>query len=178
MIDKAELKLLTAILNAISESHINTFSSLNEKLKKADILDLDGLSRLVYSNVANQVPKTIVRKKAIKTNYGDAIRRHMFELDKKDPAKARTLKDVITAIRSKQIIKSLPAFKEFIIINNISTKGIKSWDEGIYLLIQVHINKETADIESIMSKLNVFSENDRSLDSWSNIIFDKKNKPI
>lgn len=179
MIDKAELKLLTAILNAISESNINTFNSLREKLKKADILDLDDLSKLVYLNIANnKVPKNTTSKSIRKTNYGDAIRKYMLDLDKKDPVKARTLKDIITAIRSKQTIKSLSTFKDFLITNNISTKNIKSWDEGIYLLIHTSLNKETADIENVMSQLNLFSTDDRSLDSWSNLIFDKKKKPI
>lgn len=179
MIDKAELKLLTAILNAISESNINTFNSLREKLKKADILDLDDLSKLVYLNIANnKAPKTTTSKSIIKTNYGDAIRKYMLNLDKKDPIKARALKDTITAIRSKQTIKSLSTFKDFLITNNISTKNIKSWDEGIYLLIHTSLNKETADIENVISQLNSLSTDDRSLDSWSNIIFDKKKKPI
>lgn len=162
MMNDKELKLLIALLRNIDKHGMDTFLSLSKKIKSSDIPCFDF--------VKEEHMDLIHRNAKLKVDYNDKSMRVLsgFESEYKN-----AVVSLIKLIKSKDKIKNLSAFTSFLNLNGIRIKKVASWDAGIYSLMLILKVKDTNFIRNLVFEDISEKNDDRSLESWSEVIMKK-----
>lgn len=101
----------------------------------------------------------------------------MENVRKRDESKARSILNFIQIYNNKSAFPTIRSVRDFAVDNGLAEIKVSSKRRAIIPIVNDLISRQTNEIEEIISSIRVRDiEVDRTLEGWTNVIFDKRNR--
>lgn len=176
MINKSEIQLLTEIAKLIKKYGPETFETLSKSLYSPEF------SNHLAALLSKSATIGHDSRRNISGRTRNAIGIHTFRstlvaLAEKDRDKSAIVVKLYDDLTSKTILPTLRDIQAFLSDAGLPILKAKGRDKAIIPFIKILLPYSATDLASLLSHIKYSSTNDdRSLESWSNIILDKKRR--
>lgn len=172
MIGQKELELLIELKKLINKYGDDTFTNLINHLRDESFLaNIEMLSKKIQSIKMPQ------KRKKIKTNYSKKIDDLLRDIEKNNKEQSILLKNFLIKLNKKEYFKTIKELSKYLANSGIYQKNIKTWEHGKFILLSHFSKQGTSQIKENINEIEkTVDTNDRSLEGWSNIIFDEPQK--
>ena len=172
MIDQKELELLIELKRLINKYGNETLTDLINHLRDESFLtNIEILSKKIQSI------KMSTKRKKVKTDYSKKIDDLLKGIEKNNNEQSILLKKFLTKLNKKDYFKTVKELSKYLTESGIYQKNIKTWPHGKFILLSHLSQQDILQIQKNIDEIEkIIDANDRSLEGWSKIIFDKPQK--
>jgi len=161
-----EFELLADLARLLKKYGPGAFERLAKELSKPELAK-SMAAVLASAAKISQIRDTKTKPEEIQ----DSIR----ALQDVDPEKAEALDRLYEALRRKSILPHLRDVKRFALENGLVSSRLKSREESVAYLMRAFMGMPLSDLKSVLDRARLSGNlDDRSLESWSKVIFEER----